>query len=70
MTITKKAKFSALTYIDRDSAAWKVEPGTHDETQPVIRIMVTEAGEDPKVVVFHADDADMLIALIEQARDK
>jgi hypothetical protein len=68
MTKTKKQFAPVLTYIDRDKAAWKVEPGTYNKTHEVIRIMVTEKGEDPKAVVFHADDADMLIALIEQAK--
>jgi hypothetical protein len=68
MTKTK-AVLPPLTYIDRDKAAWQVQNGLLDGELPVMRISVMEEGDVVgSSVVFHADDADMIIALIEQAK--
>jgi hypothetical protein len=64
----KEVELPPLTYIDRDNAAWQAQSGFYAE-QPTIRLVVKEEGKEARAVVFHTDDADMLIALIEQARD-
>jgi hypothetical protein len=61
------ANLNPVTYIDRDGARWTVKEFEY-KGQPVLRLRVVEPNERPKQVIFHKADADMLIAMIEHAK--